>query len=128
MDVGALVVTRRESGERLGTFYMEVAGVCVFFFFQAEDGIRDDLVTGVQTCALPIYSFAMPKSTSTAASPDAGTMMLDGLISRCKTGGCWQCKKCTASMTGTRVNKTRGKEKRFPGCCWRKASRFGPSM
>src|SRR5207244_5832833 len=28
--------------------------VCLFFFFQAEDGIRDDLVTGVQTCALPI--------------------------------------------------------------------------
>ena len=25
------------------------------FFFQAEDGIRDRLVTGVQTCALPIY-------------------------------------------------------------------------
>ena len=30
--------------------------VIVFlFFFQAEDGIRDRLVTGVQTCALPIY-------------------------------------------------------------------------
>src|SRR2546425_1851057 len=30
--------------------------VCVFFFFfQAEDGIRDKLVTGVQTCALPIF-------------------------------------------------------------------------
>ena len=27
----------------------------VFFFFQAEDGIRDTSVTGVQTCALPIY-------------------------------------------------------------------------
>src|SRR6267143_4022866 len=26
----------------------------VFFFFQAEDGIRDGTVTGVQTCALPI--------------------------------------------------------------------------
>src|SRR5690348_17465619 len=26
----------------------------VFFFFQAEDGIRDGRVTGVQTCALPI--------------------------------------------------------------------------
>src|SRR6266852_246435 len=26
-----------------------------FFFFQAEDGIRDATVTGVQTCALPIY-------------------------------------------------------------------------
>src|SRR5258707_3926803 len=30
--------------------------VAVFFFFQAEDGIRDIGVTGVQTCALPIYS------------------------------------------------------------------------
>src|SRR6267154_6364588 len=27
----------------------------MFFFFQAEDGIRDGRVTGVQTCALPIY-------------------------------------------------------------------------
>src|SRR2546430_7830647 len=27
-----------------------------FFFFQAEDGIRDLTVTGVQTCALPIYT------------------------------------------------------------------------
>src|SRR5260370_12743185 len=26
-----------------------------FFFFQAEDGIRDSSVTGVQTCALPIF-------------------------------------------------------------------------
>src|SRR6266852_6928284 len=29
----------------------------VFFFFQAEDGIRDATVTGVQTCALPISDF-----------------------------------------------------------------------
>src|SRR2546425_1837322 len=29
-------------------------GFLFFFFFQAEDGIRDKLVTGVQTCALPI--------------------------------------------------------------------------
>src|SRR5687768_11914197 len=28
-----------------------------FFFFQAEDGIRDVAVTGVQTCALPIFAF-----------------------------------------------------------------------
>src|SRR5258708_37017097 len=34
------------------------------FFFQAEDGIRDDLVTGVQTCALPISKrFARRPST-----------------------------------------------------------------
>src|SRR2546430_11256118 len=30
-------------------------GALVFFFFQAEDGIRDLTVTGVQTCALPIF-------------------------------------------------------------------------
>src|SRR2546430_4902765 len=30
----------------------------LFFFFQAEDGIRDLTVTGVQTCALPIYLVA----------------------------------------------------------------------
>src|SRR5689334_23739760 len=27
----------------------------IYFFFQAEDGIRDGTVTGVQTCALPIW-------------------------------------------------------------------------
>src|SRR5256885_11846283 len=33
-----------------------------FFFFQAEDGIRDYKVTGVQTCALPICLFFLRKS------------------------------------------------------------------
>src|SRR3989441_1857514 len=42
-DAGRLVVSR------LGVSSL------VFFFFQAEDGIRDKLVTGVQTCALPIF-------------------------------------------------------------------------
>src|SRR3989441_13378025 len=37
-----------------------------FFFFQAEDGIRDKLVTGVQTCALPIGYAAGPKDLITA--------------------------------------------------------------
>src|SRR5699024_12097988 len=30
--------------------------LCLYFFFQAEDGIRDRNVTGVQTCALPILA------------------------------------------------------------------------
>src|SRR3989454_7546109 len=33
--------------------------VCLLFFFQAEDGIRDYKVTGVQTCALPIFADAV---------------------------------------------------------------------
>src|SRR5918995_1075853 len=39
-----------------------------FFFFQAEDGIRDYKVTGVQTCALPISSTSSPR-TPPATSP-----------------------------------------------------------
>src|SRR2546427_8875755 len=38
--------------------------VYFIFFFQAEDGIRDLTVTGVQTCALPILSFAHPKNVA----------------------------------------------------------------
>src|SRR5207248_3865385 len=46
-----------------------------FFFFQAEDGIRDRTVTGVQTCALPICkshitsSVAPPSSSGWNAAP-----------------------------------------------------------
>src|SRR5206468_9631591 len=36
----------------------------LFFFFQAEDGIRDLIVTGVQTCALPIYRRMISCATS----------------------------------------------------------------
>src|SRR5205823_5664249 len=38
-----------------------------FFFFQAEDGIRDKLVTGVQTCALPILTIDGVGEWATAA-------------------------------------------------------------
>src|SRR5438132_2786120 len=43
----------------------------VFFFFQAEDGIRDHCVTGVQTCALPISAAGSERAAGGAfgASP-----------------------------------------------------------
>src|SRR2546429_689578 len=44
--------TRAESDTRLNILTYE--NCIYFFFFQAEDGIRDVAVTGVQTCALPI--------------------------------------------------------------------------
>src|SRR5688572_31155956 len=40
----------------------------IFFFFQAEDGIRDLTVTGVQTCALPIFSLDALKITRATGS------------------------------------------------------------
>src|SRR5699024_11281207 len=43
----------------------------VFFFFQAEDGIRDRNVTGVQTCALPIYTYR------TLMAVDSAVMVID---------------------------------------------------
>src|SRR5688500_19945154 len=46
------------------------SGYVVVFFFQAEDGIRDYKVTGVQTCALPI-------SRRPAYSPESGWIMPD---------------------------------------------------
>src|SRR5215208_1706156 len=36
-------------------FFLSDTSCSYFFFFQAEDGIRDGHVTGVQTCALPIW-------------------------------------------------------------------------
>src|SRR6266540_4906683 len=44
--------------------------LCFFFFFQAEDGIRDRDVTGVQTCALPISRARVPPVTTAATWAD----------------------------------------------------------
>src|SRR5437588_6354696 len=40
---------------RVLVYRHRAAVLLCFFFFQAEDGIRDHCVTGVQTCALPIW-------------------------------------------------------------------------
>src|SRR5438445_12720406 len=41
----------------------------IFFFFQAEDGIRDIGVTGVQTCALPIWSLPPTQARTRRCGP-----------------------------------------------------------
>src|SRR2546430_12930292 len=51
----------------------------VLFFFQAEDGIRDLTVTGVQTCALPISSVADRKGTAGASAYSATKAALRSL-------------------------------------------------
>src|SRR2546426_11096393 len=50
------------------------------FFFQAEDGIRDYKVTGVQTCALPIVNIALSWARG------AGTSSIGGLWNTIATG------------------------------------------
>src|SRR3712207_8715108 len=51
-------------------WYVEEFNICVFFF-QAEDGIRDIGVTGVQTCALPI-SLNSPSRVGSSITSGAG--------------------------------------------------------
>src|SRR3712207_7897706 len=48
----------------------------VFFFFQAEDGIRDIGVTGVQTCALPIFEVPDSSTTDIEATEDLARFTL----------------------------------------------------
>src|SRR5437762_11383589 len=50
---GRSPVRRRFAGRTVGPVIQHIVYLS-FFFFQAEDGIRDTSVTGVQTCALPI--------------------------------------------------------------------------
>src|SRR5437870_7965782 len=43
-----------------------------YIFFQAEDGIRDGHVTGVQTCALPIYLIVMGSNCAPETTKSSG--------------------------------------------------------
>src|SRR5256886_11629386 len=48
----------------------------LFFFFQAEDGIRDLTVTGVQTCALPILVLEINGGDAVLAREHAGDVVV----------------------------------------------------
>src|SRR5256885_8477046 len=61
------------------------------FFFQAEDGIRDYKVTGVQTCALPIYGLA---------AADRAHVILDGVAGHHRLAK-------LALVDGEKVNRAR---------------------
>src|SRR5256886_9637536 len=54
-----------------------VSVVCAVFFFQAEDGIRDLTVTGVQTCALPICTKALEDGEKVLAQIQKDKKALD---------------------------------------------------
>src|SRR2546430_6529639 len=68
--------------------------MCFFFFFQAEDGIRDLTVTGVQTCALPIYS------------TDANGIARVGSWTLATTAGANTLTATSAGLTGSPVTFT----------------------
>src|SRR5690606_39484825 len=57
--------------------FVGVVGFHFFFFFQAEDGIRDFHVTGVQTCALPISLGIVSGATGNKVYEEAVLHMRD---------------------------------------------------
>src|SRR5438876_7504605 len=77
-------------------FFVLVVFLCFFFFFfQAEDGIRDGRVTGVQTCALPIFN----------AAAGLGTSVVDGQVEPdeirvSKRDGAVSCYRASAAADG----------------------------
>src|SRR2546430_9263231 len=56
MNVSNVITSREPNSIQLSLLFPHLSfmSFLLFFFFQAEDGIRDLTVTGVQTCALPI--------------------------------------------------------------------------
>src|SRR5205085_7810557 len=91
-----------------------------FFFFQAEDGIRDLTVTGVQTCALPIYGdcvMTSPTKVMTQSPSDPRARHFAGSIRwrrRCRKR---RSRGASASSISTR--QTMRSEERRVGKEWR---------
>src|SRR5690348_18001604 len=77
-----------------------------FFFFQAEDGIRDGRVTGVQTCALPIWV-------------QVPSLAPNGRTARAEALDCWQpFRSRISSPPGACAHtKTRSEERRVGKEC-----------
>src|SRR2546427_7706982 len=90
-----------------------------FFFFQAEDGIRDLTVTGVQTCALPIWCLAQPGPGGrtgpghggAAAAGGAGAAVRARAVSAV-AGGCHRRGRGCADRERTRL-ESRHKQKSY---------------
>src|SRR5207248_8228246 len=62
-----------------------------FFFFQAEDGIRDRTVTGVQTCALPIYLLEQLEQVILAGFTHEPVIALSEALSAIAPAGLTRC-------------------------------------
>src|SRR2546429_4611185 len=76
LSCASTILYEYETLDDLDTFKIQYSSYDFFFFFQAEDGIRDVAVTGVQTCALPIYlSWSCSVANGTIAATRAAAIV-----------------------------------------------------
>src|SRR5438034_11733261 len=105
--------------------------VILFFFFQAEDAIRDHCVTGVQTCALPIFQL-MKRSTivltdSGGIQEEAPGLRVPVLVMRETTERPEGVEAGVVKLVGTRSEERRGgKECRYGW--WRRGEKEKKGM
>src|SRR5438067_11632009 len=94
---------------------MSRLSVSFFFFFQAEDGIRDRNVTGVQTCALPISRFWELSQRSAAHSMNPTQRMDARSCSHTVSGKTsWAARRKSSMQISHRSEERRvGKECRY---------------
>src|SRR5205807_6706323 len=97
-----------------------------FFFFQAEDGIRDYKVTGVQTCALPISGFGTQSKGAELLVNQPATINFALSVQESKTTVEVTTEAQTINATdatiGNSVSNTRSEERRVGKEC---RSRWG---
>src|SRR5207302_3883185 len=94
----------------------------LFFFFQAEDGIRDFHVTGVQTCALPIFWMTIARPSRSDILSRGATMCCRAVPSVPTTSGgrspLWPRPfgpSCLPALSGRSEERRVGKECRSRG-------------
>src|SRR5690348_11036105 len=96
------------------------------FFFQAEDGIRDGRVTGVQTCALPISTTSSPRQASSITWA-LGSVTDRVSVSQCSSGRTNASANVSPNESGescrARRRRSRRSEERRVGKEWRSGGR-----
>src|SRR5438067_9233842 len=87
----------------------------LFFFFQAEDGIRDRNVTGVQTCALPICRWARKREAARQTSRLGGSPRVREIALQASAGDYQRHQVRSAACTTTIADATARSEERRVG-------------
>src|SRR2546430_6070751 len=95
----------------------------VFFFFQAEDGIRDLTVTGVQTCALPISSLPVALGRTRCERQKPRRQLTVMVRSQRRNEPIWVLRLNSGILRTTTASTSRSEERRVGKEC---RSRWSP--